>query len=210
VQNSFDPDDWLDIPFERPKKFTITYGGSLYQGLRDPEPLLDALLDEFAAGTIERDRVEVRLFVRPEEWLQKAVRDRGLQDVVQFRGFVARPDVLQAERATSVNLLLLVRDPLTSGVYTGKVFEYIGAGLPILAVGGPEHSVLRDLMSALGGRYARTREETRAALRSLYQMHVSGDVMRLDSSGTYRFSAIEMAGRFSDILNRLPDGARRG
>ncbi len=200
IPNAFDPEEWRDVPYTRPSKFTLTYAGSLLQGFRDPEPLLDALIDEFQASGIERERVEIVLYVRREKWLEEAIIRRGLGDVVTLKGYVDRAEVLKAERATSVNVLLLRDHPDESGVYTGKLFEYLGAGLPIIAIGGPEQSVVRDLLDRVGGSYVRTLPEIRMALRKLYLLWDGGADLKLDGTLTKEFSAVRMARRFADVL----------
>jgi glycosyltransferase involved in cell wall biosynthesis len=200
VLNAFDPDEWVDIPFARPTKFTLTYAGSLLQGLRDPEPLFDSLIELFRDGSMDRSNVEVIFYSKREEWLETAITQRGLTDVVTLKGYVDRREVLNAERSTSVNLLLLRNHPGETGVYTGKLFEYFGAGRPVLTIGGPEFSVVKELMPRVGGWYARTPGEIRTALTTLYQMHNNGSDVRLNPQATLQFSAIAMAQRFSEVL----------
>jgi len=207
VRNSFDPDDWIGIPYTRPVKCTLTYAGSLYRGLRDPEPLFDALLEEFRAGTIQRQHLEIVLYTTMEGWLSEAIERRGLQDVVKLPGHVPRRDVLYAERATSANLLLLMNLARATGVYTGKIFEYLGAGRPILTIGGPEQSVVRDVMARAGGWYARSHSEIRIALRTLYQQHTRGDDVRLNPDVADEFSAVSMARSFATLLDGMQAGS---
>ena len=49
------------------------------------------------------------------------------------------------QQSADVLLLLLWSDPREAGVYTGKLFEYIGSGRPILVVGGAQ-GVAADLI----------------------------------------------------------------
>ena len=203
IPNAFDPDDWVGIPFACPHKFTITYAGSLLQGFRDPEPLFDALLDHFQLGEIPREKVEVNFYAEKESWLQDAIVRRNLADVVQLKGYVDRGEVLKAERASTANLLILRDHPDEAGVYTGKFFEYIGAGRPILVIGGPERSVVKDLVLRAGGYYASTGEEMRAALASLYEAYTTGADLRFNSEASLEFSASAMAKRFSEVLNEI-------
>jgi|SRR5579872_1199479 len=203
VRNAFDPDDWIGVPFERPHRFTVTYAGSLYQGLRDPAPLFDALMAEFETGFIPRESVELIFYAQKEDWLERAIAERGLTDVVTIKGYVKRDEVFRAERATSANLLLLRALPGESGVYTGKLFEYLGAGRPILTIGGPHESVVRDLLARVGGWYATNPAEIRMALRTLYQMHETGSELRLSSKTSEDFSAITMAQRYASLLESV-------
>lgn len=203
IRNAFDPEDWDKVTFERPRQFTLTYAGSLYQGLRDPEPLFDVLLELISSKILRRDNIRVIFYTQAEEWLSQAVERRGLEDVVAIKGYVEREQVLRAERATSVNLLLLRDMPGENAVYTGKLFEYIGANLPILSIGGPPQSVVRDVLARIGGLYATNREELRDALLKLYQAHEAGLDVRLHESVASEFSAPVMAQRFAQLLDAI-------
>ncbi len=128
---------------------------------------------------------------------------RGLGDVVTVKGYVDRAEVLTAERATSVNILLLRDHPEEGGVYTGKLFEYLGAGQQIVAIGGPEQSVVRALLDRVGGFYVRTRHEIRAILRNLYQSYEGGADLKLDGTHLEEFSAVGMARHFAAVLETV-------
>lgn len=61
----------------------------------------------------------------------------ALQSIVQVHDSIPYKEALRAQREADVLLLLLWNDPREKGIYTGKLFEYIGAGRPILAIGPP-------------------------------------------------------------------------
>lgn len=50
-------------------------------------------------------------------------------------GRVSRDDALKMQRDANALLFLPWNDPLVDGVLTGKIFEYLFSGTPILAVG---------------------------------------------------------------------------
>ena len=68
-----------------------------------------------------------------------------IQSIVQVNESIPYKEALRAQRQADVLLLLLWNDPREKGVYTGKLFEYIGAGRPILAI-GPSDNVAAELI----------------------------------------------------------------
>lgn len=132
--NGFDPEDFagLDVaaPLD-PDKLTIVHAGVIYAGRRDPSALFEAI-----ARLGERGRNVVVHFYHDEHGYVQTLAERfGVSDSVRMHGIVPRRDILKIERAADVMLLCRWNDPADDGVIPGKLFEYIGARRPVLAVG---------------------------------------------------------------------------
>jgi glycosyltransferase involved in cell wall biosynthesis len=69
----------------------------------------------------------------------------GVAHVLEMKDAVPHQEALGLQRAADVLLLLLWNDPRERGVYTGKLFEYLGARRPILGI-GPADNVAADLI----------------------------------------------------------------
>jgi hypothetical protein len=109
----------------------IVYTGTVYPGEQDPAPLFRAL-----ALIRERCAVRVEFYGRlPAEPLRRAAREHGAEDMVAVFPPVPYRDALALQRGADACLLLLWSNPAEPGVYTGKVFEYLGAKRPVLAIG---------------------------------------------------------------------------
>jgi glycosyltransferase involved in cell wall biosynthesis len=143
VLNGFDQVDYpvsSEVPFDG-GRLKILYTGMIYPGKRDPSPLFEAL--QKLGPLAERLRVVFHGFfldsVRP------MIRNYGLEHLVGVHDPVSYKESLQMQAEADILLLLLWSDPTERGVYTGKLFEYMGARRPILAVGGVD-TVAADLI----------------------------------------------------------------
>jgi glycosyltransferase involved in cell wall biosynthesis len=148
VPNGWDPEQ---LPFDvAPSTIAqadegevrVVYTGSLGQR-RDLEPFLKALM------LVRDEGLPVRLLLAGR--LSTSEQNRLLQaDVVagvHFEGTMSRPLALQLQR--SADALLLVTSHNKSEA-TAKVFEYLGAGRPIIALAG-ENEAARIVRSAAAG-----------------------------------------------------------
>lgn len=144
--NGFDPDDFAApdagaVSAEAP--LSILYAGSLYRDKRDPAPLFEAL-----AGMGEMARQFKVHFYTPETgYLTDLVSKLGLEDVVILHDPVPRGDISRLEQEADILLLLRWDHPSEQSVIAGKLFEYIGAGRPILSLGatdGEAADIIRD------------------------------------------------------------------
>lgn len=203
IPNGFDPDEIGPAPLTR--EFTITYTGQLYEGKRDPAPLFQAMRELINKGVFDPRLVKVRFFGPAQYWLEKEVRRYALEQVVEMCGTVPREVVVQHQRASQVLLLLNWDDPREHGVYTGKLFEYLAAQRPILAVGGPGGVVKELLEKTKAGVHASGPEELTAVLAAWYREYEATGRVAYHGipEEIERYSHREMAGRFAAVMDGL-------
>lgn len=206
IPNSFDPEEVKYRPNANlTKEFTITYTGQLYQGKRDPAKLFEALDDLISEGKINPNDVEVRFYGPKEDWLEIDVKRYGLQGIVKWYGIIPRNIAVKEQRESQVLLLLLWDHPEEIGVYTGKIFEYLAAQRPILAIGGPEGVVKELLAETNAGMYATSVDDVKKALEEYYReyklkgyVEYKGEIAKND-----KYSQREMARKFAEVLGTL-------
>ena len=205
ITNGFDLEDACFDPPELTDKFTITYTGVLYGGKRDPSMLFEALKNLIRDGVIDPERVEVRFFGSQDPWLFDEIKGAGLDGIVKVFGFVPRDQALLRQRESQLLLLLLWNNPQDKGVYTGKVFEYLAAGRPIIALGGPEESVVKDLLNETqAGHYISSLEDLEFVLSRYYSEYLrTGAIPRTKESAIMKYSHQEMAKKFADLLDKV-------
>lgn len=134
VANGWDPasaqQPGRGLPSERDSTTKLVYTGGLSGAWgRNPEPLLRAL--ELVRS--ERGASKVRLVhagrLTTEE---RALIDRsGVADLVEHLGTLARAETFDLQRAADALVLITSRN---SSEATGKLFEYMAAGRPIIAL----------------------------------------------------------------------------
>jgi glycosyltransferase involved in cell wall biosynthesis len=131
IANGSDFDDFDGLAYRRGGRFRITHTGSFF-GKRDPRPFLSAL-DKSGLD------IEAR-FVGDFRSADRAwARERGLDDRLSLLPYAPRREALQLQRDSEA-LLLLIPDAAGrgKGVLSGKVFEYLAAERPILALVPPD------------------------------------------------------------------------
>lgn len=154
LPNGFDPDDWRragegGVSTQDVGRFVLLHAGQLAH-----RPTVRTLLHA-ARRVLEDDppaRRELRIrFMGGNEELGAAERgamERGLAlaDVVEI--VPARPHIaaLRSMRAASALVLLGHGGPADSLLYTGKIYEYLTSGRPVLGIAdeGPAASLIRE------------------------------------------------------------------
>lgn len=131
----------LRLPPEGPppvtERFTIVYTGSLYPRLQTVAPLLTALRQLLAAGTI--DPAKLRLVYRGKDASLFREWTRALPaDLLDIQPSIAPAAAQKMQQNAQLLLLLNWSAPGYYGVLTAKLWDYLASGRPILAlVNGP-------------------------------------------------------------------------
>jgi glycosyltransferase involved in cell wall biosynthesis len=186
IANGCDFDDFAGLEYVPAPRFRITHTGSFF-GKRDPRPFLQAFRDA-ELDAVARFVGDFRSSDR--EWAEGL----DLGDRLEIVDYLPRGDSLRLQRDSEA-LLLLVPDAggRGKGVLSGKVFEYIAAGRPILAVVPPDGAAA-DLVRETGSGVVVAPDDVdgiRSALVELYARFANGGL-----------PSVELATRDQERLSR--------
>ncbi len=115
---------------------------------RSATGLLQALQQLYARRPELRGSVELNLVGSRESDNDAWVARLGLEDSVRLGGYVSHDQAIAAMRAADVLVLVKHTEPRYRGLIPGKLYEYLGAGRPILALVPPSEAA--DLVRDLG------------------------------------------------------------
>jgi glycosyltransferase involved in cell wall biosynthesis len=149
VPNGCDPAEFEGTDRELPAdgRFVLLHAGSLYAG-RTPLPIFQAVAAAVSRGLIDPARFTLRFL--GTNGLQSmdapaACRELGIDHLVEFLPRVQRREGLRQMRSASALLLLQPGHAVST---PGKLYEYLAAGRPILAIA--EEGETADLVRRSG------------------------------------------------------------
>jgi glycosyltransferase involved in cell wall biosynthesis len=190
---------------DRPLRLVHT--GAIYVG-RDPRPVLDGIKTLADAG---RADFRVSFFGPPPESdldLAAEARRRGIEPRVEIAGQVPYAQCLREMVAADV-LLLMDSPGRTVGV-PAKLYEYLGAGRPVLAL-GERHGDLAWVLRQSGVPYRIAPPDNTAAVTKALA-DLAAEVRSGAGPGPgprgdlHRFSREAIAGRLAVVLARCVEG----
>lgn len=181
IPNGFDDGDFPEnSPGDIPSRFTVTYTGSLYMR-RTPDGFLKAAGNLVRSGRIPKESLCIRFIGNiKEQPIQKAARQNGLEGVVEILPYMNHRDCIGSMLKSHV-LLLLEGGRGSECFYTGKLFEYIRTGRPILALvpaAGAAAELIRRTRTGIICNWSDTASVERGLAR-LYD-HWARGALRLD------------------------------
>jgi glycosyltransferase involved in cell wall biosynthesis len=141
IPNGFEP---AEVPCWRPSPdgpLRLGFLGRLSRSMANPTGLFAAISSVVANGG------DVRLdVVGPDaEWAVEAAKSFGLLDRVTFRGFRPHAEALDIIASLDAGVLMFEPRPGSEAVYSTKLFEYLGIGIPVVFF-GPENGVAAELI----------------------------------------------------------------
>jgi len=134
IYNGFDPEDFrVGHKKGRNQKFTITYCGTLNHVL-DPKFFFHGVNTFLSLHPETRSNIHIKLVGSIYNiHVQQSIIANQIQDIIQLTGYVTHQRSIQYLLQSDVLLLLLPAEA-GKGVITGKLFEYMAAEKPVLAI----------------------------------------------------------------------------
>lgn len=145
ITNGFDSTDFQGIAGSPPRdRFTLTYTGSLY-AKSSPEILLTAVSRLIESDPGLMSQVKLRFVGRMyPPYLDMF---RRFEEMFEYVPYVSHRRSIGYLLNSSALLLVIPDSPVNRAILTGKLFEYLGAQRPILALApdGEAAHLIRDL-----------------------------------------------------------------
>tara|TARA_R110000868_G_scaffold4211_13_gene26688 strand:- start:91238 stop:92509 length:1272 start_codon:yes stop_codon:yes gene_type:complete len=149
ITNGFDSDydgnDRLDV------KFSIAHIGSLLTG-RNPINLwkvLSGLVNEHKAF---KEALRLKFVGVVSDDVLASINEFGLAPYIELVGYVSHEEALSLQRKSQILLLVEIDAAETKGIIPGKVFEYMAAKRPILAIGPKGWDIIQIIQETASGK----------------------------------------------------------
>ncbi|MDP6053355.1 MAG: glycosyltransferase [Candidatus Latescibacteria bacterium] len=208
IPNGYDSADFA-FPVDRApaNKFILTCCGAL-NAARNPEPLFQALQRMSAQQTNLADLLEVRLIGEDLGLsVETLIRKYKIQHLVTHFGYLTHEKaVTQILAANALVLFITSESHQVKGVPTGKIYEYLASGKPILAI-APDGAA-SDLIK----RYDRGQtippddvHQIAMALGTWIRQYGAGDLPEypVEDEPIRPFSRFQLTDQLAQILNHV-------
>ena len=133
ITNGYDESDFRQI-IEPDGFFNITHTG-LFAADGNPETLWKVLEDKCRTDSEFRKLLRIRLVGKTDREITESVMEHGLAENLRNLGYQTHQVATREQMGASVLLLPQRKEPEYKAVLTGKIFEYLASGHPILAIG---------------------------------------------------------------------------
>ncbi|MFD0862308.1 glycosyltransferase [Sungkyunkwania multivorans] len=187
------------------KEFSIAYIGSLNED-RNPEMLWQVLGELTQQNVSFAKKIIIRLIGKVSEKVSESIKSFGLKDHLQLVGYVAHSEAQKFQQRSQLLLLLVNNVPSAKGIVTGKVFEYIASGRPILAIGPTDGDLAAILDESGAGTIFDFKDaiSLKAHILQLFSTYESGKLVG-NASEADKYSRKEGTRQLAKLLNDMTE-----
>ncbi len=148
--NGYDSEDYPILKNQKNKRFTVTYTGSMY-GKRNPKTFLQAVEELVRDGKVNPGKIRLKFIGRFGSEVREMLERSSIHDSIELVSYLPHSESVEALLRSDALLLIVDEAAGSDEIVPGKVFEYIGAQRPIIAL-APEGAIaglMRETRSGL-------------------------------------------------------------
>lgn len=184
-------------------KFSISHIGSLLSE-RNPKFLWKILAEICRENHSFKNDLLLKFAGAVSEEVKNSIMASGLEKNCTFIGYVPHSEALKLQKGSQLLLLLEIDSEETRAIIPGKLFEYLAANRPIIAI-GPEQSdieeILNDTKAGKFFNYNEKKELKSELLQHYDQFKTIG--LQVKSHGIEKFSRRELTGQMANLVKNI-------
>jgi hypothetical protein len=204
VPNGFDDADFpKDQNILLDEEFSILHMGSMNND-RNPSAFWQALQQALQDEPTLAQHLRIRLIGPIDYAVRTSVEQNGLLAFTEIIPFVPHTEAVSLQQQAQVLLLIVNHSTNALSMVPGKLYEYIGARRPILAIAYHKSDaayVIRLTESGDVHEYDDV-EGLKKRILEYYSLYKESK-LTVDSTGTQQFTRRHLAGDFAKILENL-------
>lgn len=185
---------------ELDKDFTLSHIGSLLSG-RNPENLWKVLAELISENEFFRNCFRLNLIGVVGQDVLNSIYDNGLKSYTKIKEYVTHEDAVSFQRRSQLLLMAEINSPDTRGIIPGKLFEYLAARRPILAL-GPKNweggEIVVNTNSGFVFDYNAT-SDLKAAILKWFHLYQQGNLM-VSSVNIKQYNRRELTAKLAEQL----------
>ncbi|MGB5498520.1 MAG: glycosyltransferase family 4 protein [Maribacter sp.] len=198
ITNGYDVDYKGDMA--KTDEFTLSHIGSLLSG-RNPTVLWDVLGELLEENEAFRQHFKLRLAGVVSEDVLQRIYDSGLEDYTILLGYVSHDRAMVLQQESQVLLLVEIDAPETRGILPGKLYEYMAAKRPILAIGPKNWDAIQIISDTGAG--ATFDYDSKTDLKNVilnWFASYQKENLKIDSKGVEKYSRRELTRELSKLI----------
>lgn len=198
ITNGYDNFEKLEVLLD--DKFSISHIGSLLSE-RNPE-ILWKVLSEISIETpsFKRD-LQLKFAGTVSEEVKHSLKNNGLFELSNFMGYVSHSEAIKLQNQSQLLLLVEIDSPETRAIIPGKLFEYLVANRPIIAL-GPKNSDIENIIEETKtGKFFNYEEENMLKVQILrYYNDYKKNILKVSPRGIEKYSRRELTRKMALLI----------
>lgn len=184
-------------------KFTISHIGSLLSK-RNPNILWQALSEILQENEQFRSDFQLQLIGKVSSEIIDTIKEFQLDNYLNVLGYVSHTEALKYQRSSQVLLLIEIDSFETIGIIPGKLFEYMAAERPILAIGPKQSDVEKIIKDTNAGKYFNydNLQEVKQYILDCYEKYQQSN-LKVHGIGLQYFSRKKLTEKLAGVIKNI-------
>ncbi len=202
ICNGFDG-DITDSEKELDKNFSITHIG-LMNADRNPKILWEVLSEMISENSEFAKDLEIKLIGEVAKEVKTHIADSKLEKMTQYINYVPHHKVMEYQRSTQVLLLAVNNVPSAKGIITGKIFEYLQAKRPIVAI-APKNGDLAEIVNETNAGFVvdfDDKENQKKTILDLYKKYKDGK-LKVDTKNIEQYQRKNLTNKLAEVIKNI-------
>jgi glycosyltransferase involved in cell wall biosynthesis len=151
--------------------------------------------------------LKIRLIGQVDNSVIESIKRNNVEKYVEIIPYMPHNQVIEEQKKSAVLLLFINNTPNAKGVLTGKIFEYMASGRPILAI-GPEDgdtSIMLDKTKSGTIVWFYDKEKMKSIIMELYRKYKDNELVTMKNVLVEQFSRRNLAKEYAQLLDNIID-----
>jgi glycosyltransferase involved in cell wall biosynthesis len=192
ITNGYDEDDFKGIAADEPSRFTITYVGTL----SDKYPV-SGLISALKNLRFEGKDFVLRFVGTVSENARELIMSHIPESSVEFIPYQIHSEAIKYMMISTVLILIIPSHKSNKSIVTGKLFEYLATGKPILCL-GPVDGEAAEIIRTTGNGATFGYDDISGILQYISDNHAG--TKNTESSIINQFSRKELTSKLVDSI----------
>lgn len=185
------------------QEFTLTHLGIVTPSRNAPQ-LWAALKELKEEDETFGKKLKISLVGQIDQSVLENLYAVGLKENTEIVPYIPHEQIQQAQGASQVLLLLVNNTPNAKGILTGKIFEYLASGRPILCIGPEDGDAARILSETKAGVTVsfEDKEKIKEVVKVLYHKYLEKALPFNNSKEIEKYSRKAQAEEYAKLLEK--------
>ncbi|MCA1803145.1 MAG: hypothetical protein LC662_11860 [Rhodothermaceae bacterium] len=204
IHNGYDPADYENLKYDASSSFVIAHTGA-FQPAANPEKVWQVLSRLVQTDSSLAGDLKIVLVGKVDSAIKECISRNGLDAWVQYVGYVPHAEVMRYQITSALLLLCILRTEGAEGIITGKFFEYLASGTPVMCVGpenGDTAAIIRECNAGDTAGFDDS-EAMEKIITGAYRKWKTGERHLTDKNAILRYSRREQTRVLAGMLNEI-------
>lgn len=203
IYNGYEESEYRDLEIIADKKFSIAYTGMFFRD-QNPAELWNALKELTQELPGFKADLSLNFTGKIDAVVIESINNAGLAEFLVYNDYVDHALIPCIQKQSQLLLLSINRVEKSGYILTGKVFEYLAARRPILAICPPDSDVARLISKTQAGTVIpfNQKEIIKLVVSDYYKKFKTGN-LKVSTIGIEKYTRISLTKQLADSLDKL-------